>query len=67
MKWFGRSGGYWLFWTGAIYFILGMTDLFIYDFTDHFEYIQAGWMLVLSIPLWVKPVAKWLNMRTMWE
>ncbi|CAB4241727.1 hypothetical protein UFOVP71_265 [uncultured Caudovirales phage] len=66
MKIFGRSGGYWLFWTSTIYFLVAMFDLFVYNFTST-EYIQVTWILVLSLPLWIKPFAKWLNMKTIWE
>ena len=66
MKLFGRSSGYWLFWLSAIYLIVGFVNVFVYKFTEA-EYIQMVWFLVLSLPLFVKPLANWLNMRTLWE
>lgn len=66
MKLFGRSGGYWLFWLSAIYVCVAVVNLFVYKFTEA-EYIQAVWLLVLSLPLFVKPLAHWLNMQTLWE
>jgi len=66
MKWFGRTGGYYMFWTGFVYFFTGMFNIFVYEFTK-VEYIQVVWILVLMLPLCVKPVARWLNMRTFWE
>ncbi len=66
MKLFGRSGGYWLFWTSAIYFVVGMLDVFY--FTDDYSIpLQLFWLACLTLPLVVKPLARWLNMRTIWE
>jgi hypothetical protein len=61
-----RSGGYWLFWASVIYFVVGMCNEFVYTFTKT-EYIQIVWILIISVPLWCKPLARWLNMRTFWE
>jgi hypothetical protein len=66
MKLFGRSGGYWLFWLSAVYLIVGIVNIFVYRFAEA-EYIQMVFVLVLSLPLFIKPLANWLNMRTLWE
>lgn len=66
MKLFGRTGGYYLFWASFVYFFVGMFNLFVYKFTE-VEFIQAAWILVLLIPLTVKPVARYFNMRLIWE
>lgn len=66
MKLFGRSSGYWLFWLSVIYACVAVVNLFVFKFTEA-EYIQMVWLLVLSLPLFVKPLANWLNMRTLWE
>jgi hypothetical protein len=58
----GRTGGHYLFWLSAIYLIVGFANI-AYKFTQA-EYIQMVWILCLMIPLVVKPVACWLNMRT---
>ncbi len=60
-----RSGGHYLFWLSAIYLIVGFANI-AYKFTES-EYIQMVWVLCLIIPLVIKPVARWLNMRTIWE
>jgi|LauGreDrversion4_2_1035121.scaffolds.fasta_scaffold899896_2 hypothetical protein len=60
-----RTGGHYLFWLSAIYLIVGFTNI-AYKFTEA-EYIQMVWILCLMIPLVIKPVASWLNMRTIWE
>ena len=66
MKWFGRSGGYYMFWTGFVYFFTGMFNIFVYEFT-RVEFIQIAWIVVLMLPLTVRPVAHFFNMRTLWE
>ncbi len=66
MKMFGRSGGYWLFWTSAVYFVVGMVDVFYLE-NDYTIPIQLFWLTCLALPLVVKPLARWLNMRTFWE
>lgn len=61
MKLFGRSSGYYLFWTGFVYFWIGM----------YLAFTQAGrpeiatlcFVLVLSLPLWCPPVARYFNME----
>ena len=67
MKLFGRTGGYWLFWTGFIYFILGMVDIFVLKEQDYTVPLQILWILVMAAPLVIKPLARWLNMKTFWE
>ena len=62
---FGRSGGHYLAWLSAIYLIVGFSNI-AYKFTRD-EYIQVVWILCLIVPLVIKPVARWLNMRTIWE
>lgn len=66
MKLFGRTGGYYLFWTGFVYFFTGMFNIFVYKFT-RVEYIQAVWILVMMLPLVFGPLARYFNMKTIWE
>lgn len=65
MKLFERSGGYYLFWLSTVYLIVGLTNI-AYNFTK-VEYIQMVWVLCLILPLIIKPLARWLNVRTLWE
>ena len=60
-----RTGGHYLFWLSAIYLIVGFGNI-AYQFTES-EYIQIAWIAGLTLPLVVKPVAHWLDMRTIWE
>jgi hypothetical protein len=60
------DGGLYLLTVTVIYAIIGLLNIFVYTWTRT-EYIQIVWMLVLSLPLWIKPIAKWCNMQTIWE
>lgn len=62
MKLFKRTIGYYLFWTTFIYFWVGMYNLFINRFTD-LLFIQIVWLFILSLPLWFKPLAKFLKLE----
>jgi hypothetical protein len=60
------TGGYYLFWTGFVYFWVGMYSVFIEQFAS-IELIQIAWIVIMALPLVFKPLAKRLNMRTVWE
>jgi hypothetical protein len=62
MKWFERTGGYWLFWWSAVYFVIGMLDLFVFK-TDWFPLTQLAWLCIIALPLVCNPLARWLNMK----
>jgi hypothetical protein len=61
MKLFGRTSGYYLFWTGFVYFCVGMYLAFTH--VAHTEYATLGFILALSVPLWCPPVARYFNME----
>jgi hypothetical protein len=61
MKLFGRTSGYYLFWTGFIYFWAGMYLAFTHTASP--EYATLGFVLALSVPLWCPPVARYFNME----
>jgi hypothetical protein len=61
MKLFGRTSGYYLFWTGFIYFWVGMYLAFTHTASP--EYATLGFVLALSVPLWCPPVARYFNME----
>jgi hypothetical protein len=66
MKLFGRSGGYWLFWVSVIYVIAGLVNHYAHwDF--RLELIQMIYVLAISLPLWIRPLARQLNMKCLWE
>ena len=60
MNLFGRSSGYYLFWTAFVYFWVGMYLAFTH--AAHTEYASLGFVLALSVPLWCPPVARYFNM-----
>ena len=61
MKLFGRSSGYYLFWTGFVYFWVGMYFAFTHYALP--EIATLGFVLALSVPLWCPPVARHFNME----
>jgi hypothetical protein len=63
MKLFGRSSGYYLFWTGFVYFWVGMCLAFTHSGLT--EFATLGFVLALSVPLWCPPVARHFNMEPM--
>ena len=59
------SPGQYMFYTGLIYFIVGMFNIFVYRFTES-EYIQMGWILVLMIPVSV-PMRPFVRNTPFWR
>lgn len=66
MKLFGRTGGYWLFWVSAIYLVIGFTDLFVVKFVQE-PWLQVAYVVAISLPLWIPPLARYFNMKLIWE
>ena len=66
MKFFGRSGGYWMFWTGAIYLALGLTCA-VYFKNVNVVLIELIWLIALAMPFWCPPFGRWLNMSVEWD
>lgn len=60
-----RSGGYWLFWTSAIYFGVAIHAIL---FTPLVPAITAQmiWLAVLAMPLYIPPLGRYLNMAPLW-
>jgi hypothetical protein len=56
-----RSGASWLFWLSIVYLTVAFANL-INEFTD-LAYIQMVWVVIISLPLVVPPLGRWLNMR----
>ena len=59
------SPGQYLFYTGLVYFIVGMFNIFVYRFTES-EIIQMVWMLVLLIPV-LFPIGKIVRGSPFWR
>lgn len=66
MKWFGRTGGYYLFWTGFVYLVVGITCAFYFKAVEP-GYVQAVWILVLALPFAVPPLGRYFNLDVEWD
>ena len=66
MKWFGRSGGYYLFWTGAVYLTFGIS-LISLGLNSYSHFVAPVWILVLALPFMIPPFGRWLNMDVDWD
>ena len=54
-----------MFYTGLVYFIVGMFDIFVYRFIEP-EWLQMIWVLVLLIPV-LFPIGKLVRGAPMWR
>lgn len=63
---FNMDCGLYLLTVTIIYALIGLLNVFVLNWTKT-EYIQLFWLLVLSLPLWFKPVARWCKIKTLWE
>lgn len=66
MKLFGRSGGYYIFWTGFLYFCVGLYSMFVEPIVP-VAIAQVCWIAVLSLPFAIPPFGRWLNMDITWD
>ena len=62
---FPLTPGEYLFFTGLIYFVVGMVDIFYYRFTEP-EYIQVVWILILMLPV-IVPIPKVMQGSPFWR
>lgn len=63
---FGRSSGYYLFYASALYFFIGMYDIFVYRFAP-VEMIQIAWVSALAGPFIIPPIGRYFNMDVTWD
>jgi len=62
MKFFERSGGHWLFWSGVLY--LSVTALVaLSPYRDYTMLVELVWLVMVALPLVCNPLARWLNMK----
>lgn len=59
------SPGQYLFFTGLVYFVVGMFNIFVYRFTET-EIIQMVWLLVLCIPVFL-PIGSIVRNAPLWR
>jgi hypothetical protein len=65
MKLFGRTGGYYLFWTGFVYFWVGMYLAFTHAARP--EIATTVWVCILALPFAVPPVGRYFNLDVEWD
>ena len=65
MKKLPISPGLWMIYCGIIYLIVGM--LVVYNRWWDPELTTVAYCLILSLPLWVKPIARWVGVETVFE
>lgn len=58
--------GWWLVYVNIVYWIVGLTNIFVYTFVP-FEYVSFAYCVILSLPLWIPPVARFCNMKVIWR
>ena len=67
MKNFKMNGGWWLFLNSAWYLVAGTVMVFGYHMGQGEDlfivYLQIAWLFIISLPLWVNPVARFCNMK----
>ena len=59
------SPGQYMFYTGLVYFIVGMFDIFVYRFIEP-EWLQMIWVLVLLIPV-LLPIGSIVRGAPLWR
>ena len=66
MKLFGRTGGYYLFWTGLVYLLIGGYNVFVEHIVP-VEIVQMAWVAILALPFAIPQFGRWLNMSMPWD
>jgi membrane-associated PAP2 superfamily phosphatase len=59
------SGSEYMFWTGLVYLVVGMYDIFVNRFIEP-EWLQMCWVLVLLIPV-LLPINKLVRGAPFWR
>ena len=66
MKLFGRTGGYYLFWTGAVYLLVGLSCALYYKGIPS-QLIQIIWLAALALPFTYPPLGRYFNLDVTWD
>lgn len=64
MKLFGRTGGYWIFYISAAYFVIGMIHLYNGNPTT---WLPPLYIFFLSMPFWFPPLGRAINLDVTWD
>ena len=54
--------GKYLFFSGLIYFIVAMVNIFVYPFAKT-DYIQFVWLITLCVPFYIPFMARWVGVK----
>ena len=60
------TSGSWLFWTSALYFELVAVNIMLGEPVPT-ALIELGWVLIMSLPLFLPPLARFFDIKTVWE
>jgi hypothetical protein len=63
MKVFKRTGGHYLFWSGAVYLCAGLALVG----TEYTVFAGPVWISILCLPFAIPPFGRWLNMSVDWD
>lgn len=64
MKRFGITGGHWLFYVSAAYFVIGMAS--IYNGATS-VWLPPLYIFFLSMPFWIPPFGRAINLDVTWD
>jgi hypothetical protein len=64
MKLFGRTGGYYLFWSGFLYIVASIICINMFPGLPQ-VFVQLGWVTALMLPLTVPQIGRYFNMPTL--
>lgn len=66
MKLFGRTGGYYLFWTGFVYLSVGLVCALYFKQVPT-ELLQVIWISTLALPFTYPPLGRYFNLDIRWD
>jgi hypothetical protein len=62
MKLFGRTGGYYLFWSGFAYFVASIICITWFKEIEP-QFVTLAWIIVMMLPLVVPQIGRYFNMQ----